>query len=162
MKVRSVLPGIAAVLFLACAGHQRGTPPQVAPAALSLKARAEVLDEVIIMRYGRISTWGRVDACSVYQALGGDSGFRERLGTTARSKLTDESAAACGAPRDEAPVTGRWYIRAISRQGPDDIVVLAGIIGESGTHRETYLLDQGYGHGMWRLREVRMSDFSLD
>ncbi|HET7232954.1 MAG TPA: hypothetical protein VFJ16_23295 [Longimicrobium sp.] len=121
-----------------------------------------MLDEVIIMRYGRISNWGRVDACSVYGVLGGDSGFRERLGTTARSKLTDESAATCGAPRNEAPVTGRWYIRSITPRTAAEIVVLAGIIGESGTHRETYLLDQGYGHGMWRLREVRLSDFSLD
>ncbi len=135
---------------------------QSASTPLPLKLRTEVLDEVIIMRYGRISNWGQVDACSVYRALDRDPGFRERLDATARSKLTGESTAACDAADAAATVRGRWYVREITQNGPDEITVLVSVIGESGTHRETYVLDQRYRRGWWVLREVRTRDFSID
>ncbi|HEU4561353.1 MAG TPA: hypothetical protein VFS20_26100 [Longimicrobium sp.] len=121
----------------------------------------QALDEVIIMRYGRISNWGQVDACSVYRALDRDPTFRERLNTTARSKPTGESAATCETADADAVVRGRWYVREIARSGAEEITVLIGVIGESGTHRETYVLDH-YRQAWWRLREVRTTDFSID
>jgi len=157
--MRGVLPGVIAALVAGCATRQSAAPIET---SLPLRLRAEVLSEVIIMRYGRISDWGRVDACSVYQALERDPTFRERLDTTARSKLTDETAATCSSPHTEAHVQGRWYIREITRGGQAEITVRVGVIGESGTHRELYVLDQGYGRGMWRLRDVRLDNFSID
>lgn len=149
------------VFVTACTGNARaqvqsGTDP------IPLKVRTDVLDEVIIMRYGRISNWGQVDACSVYRALDRDPAFRERLDATARSKLTSESATTCGSTDADAVVRGRWYVREIARSGAEEITVLVGVIGESGTHRETYVVDQRYRRGWWRLREVRTTDFSID
>lgn len=151
------LSSLTALLLAGCAA---GVKPVSSQPALTARERIEVLDEVIIMRYGRISNWGQVDACSVYRALGRDPAFRERLNTTARSKLSAESAGACDST--PAPVRGRWYVREISRTAAGEVGVVVAVYGESGTHRETYVLDQGYGHGMWRLREVRLSDFSID
>jgi hypothetical protein len=159
MKWRIFLAGLAAALAPGCAA---GPGPVPVAAPLSLRVRAEVLSEVIIMRYGRISNWGQVDACSVYRALGGDPGFRERLDTTSRSKLTNETAATCASARPDEHARGRWYIREITRGGPAEITVRVGVIGDSGTHRELYVLDQGYGHGVWRLHHVRMDYFSID
>lgn len=114
------------------------------------------------MRYGRISSWGQVDACSVYRVLDRDPAFRERLDPTARTKLSGESAAACETADAAATVRGRWYVRTITATAPAEIAVLIGVIGESGTHRETYVLDQRYRRGWWVLREVRTTDFSID
>jgi len=157
--MRGLVPGLIAGLVAGCAARQSPAP---IPASLPLRLRAEVVSEVIIMRYGRIADWGKVDACSVYQALERDPTFRERLDTTARSKLTGETAATCSSPQAEAHVRGRWYIREITRGGPSEITVRVGVIGESGTHREIYVLDQGYGRGVWRLRDVRLDNFSID
>lgn len=161
MYWRLLLPGLCAVVT-ACTGGLSPSRAHPDSTPLPLKVRAAVLDEVIIMRYGRISNWGQVDACSVYRALDRAPDFRERLGTTAHSKLTGESAATCESADATTVVRGRWYIREIVPRGPEEIIVLIGVIGESGTHRETYVLDQGYGHDWWRLREVRTTDFSID
>lgn len=161
MHCRLLLTGSCAV-FTACTGGLSPIRVQPDSTPLPAKVRADVLDEVIIMRYGRISNWGQVDACSVYRALDRAPDFRERLGTTARSKLTDESAAACESADATTVVRGRWYVREITPRGPEEITVLVGVIGESGTHRETYVLDQGYGHNWWRLREVHTTNFSID
>ena len=153
---------LGAVVVTACTASSQVTRADAASASIPLKLRADVLSEVIIMRYGRISSWGQVDACSVYRALDRDPSFRERLDTTARSKLTDESAAMCGSADADATIRGRWYVREIARQRADEITVLIAVIGESGTHRETYALDERYRRGWWVLREVRTSDFSID
>ena len=150
------------VILAACTGCAVRAQSGSSTASLPLKTRVEAVDEVIIMRYGRISSWGQVDACSVYRALDRDPAFRERLNPTARSKLSGESAAECETADPAATVRGRWYVRTITATAPEEMSVLIGVIGESGTHRETYVLDQRYRRGWWVLREVRTADFSID
>jgi hypothetical protein len=161
MSWRRAAAGYTLVLAV-CTGCAMRAQQGSAATFLPLKARVEAIDEVIIMRYGRISNWGQVDACSVYRVLDRDPAFRERLNPTARTKLSRESAAECETADPAATVHGRWYVRTITATAPAEIAVLIGVIGESGTHRETYVLDQRYRRGWWVLREVRSADFSID
>ncbi|HEX9939483.1 MAG TPA: hypothetical protein VGB15_20280 [Longimicrobium sp.] len=153
---------LAWAALTACASAGSGAQPA---APLTLEERAQALNEVLGMRYDRISSNPPVDACSVFLVLDRDRGFRERLGQFQRRWLSPESAEACPASLSAHRwINPGWYLREISRGGPDELRVTAvqSVAGQGG-HTETYLLHHGYGDPrLWRLREIRISRFSFD
>lgn len=129
---------------------------------LTLEERAQALDEIIGMRYARISTQPPVDACSMFLVLDRDPRFRDRFGEYQRRWLSPEPAESCPATLRWGDVG--WYLREIHRSGPDELTVVAAqyVVGQGG-HSETYVLYHGYGDPkLWRLREIRIGSFSFD
>ena len=154
---------IVAWAGLAACASAGGAHPLLPP--LTIEERAQALNEVLGMRYARISSTPPVDACSVFLVLDRDPGFKDRLGQFERRWLSPESAESCPATlRAHRWINPGWYLREISRSGPDELRVTAvqSVDGQGG-HTETYLLHHGYGDPrLWRLREIRISRFSFD
>lgn len=146
----------------ACASAGGGAQP-LPP--VTLEERVQALNEVLGMRYDRISSNPPVDACSVFLVLDRDPGFRERLGPFQRRWLSLEPVESCPASLSAHRwINPGWYLREISRSAPDELRVTAvqSVAGQGG-HTETYLLHHGYGDPrLWRLREIRISGFSFD
>jgi hypothetical protein len=130
---------------------------------LGIAERAQALDEVIGMRYERLSERPPVDACSVFLALDRDPSFRDRFSPYQRAKLSPAPAEPCPASLAAQRMDVGWYVRQIVRSGRGELRVVAVRVGEGGGQTETYLLHHGYGDPkLWRLREVRISRFSFD
>lgn len=101
----------------------------------------------------------------MFLVLDRDPRFRERLGEYERRWLSSETAESCPATlRDHRWTNPGWYLREITRSGPDELKVVAtqSVVGQGG-HTETYLLHHGYGDPkLWRLKEIRIGGFSFD
>ncbi|HEU4562778.1 MAG TPA: hypothetical protein VFS20_33420 [Longimicrobium sp.] len=146
-------------------GATQSTSPPRQPEPVPLEERAQALNEVIGERYARISSQPLVDACSMFLVLDRDTRFRERLGEYQRRWLSSELPESCPASlKDHRMGEFGWYLREISRSGPDELTVIAVqyVVGRGG-HSETYVLYHGYGDPkLWRLREIRIGSFSFD
>ena len=151
----SRIAAAVACLLAACAsaGGAAGT------GTIPLAERAQALDEVIATRYGRLSKEPAVDACSVYLALDRDPGFRERLRPFVRQQLSAQAVDACPPTLIQQRRDAGWFVLSITRTGRDELAIDAAANGHGG-HRETYLLEHGYGDRQrWRVREIRIGNF---
>ena len=146
-------------------GATQLAPPPRRAEPVPVDERVQALNEIITMRYARISSQPPVNACSVFLVLDRDARFRERLGEYERRWLSPELPEACPATlREHRWNNPGWYLREISRSGPDELrVIAAQSVDGQGGHMETYVLYHGYGDPKpWRLREIRIDSFSFD
>jgi hypothetical protein len=133
---------------LAPVGHQ-----------LTLGERAQALNEVIGLRYSQLSTDLPVDACSIYLILDRDPSFVGRLGSFARTKLGPVDVADCPASLDLQRRDHGWYVLKIELRGRNELTVVADANAHGG-HREAFVLRHGYADPhLWRVIEVRFTDF---
>jgi hypothetical protein len=140
-------------------GATQSTAPARQPLPLTLEERAQALEDVIRTRYISITDAPAVDLCSVFFALDRDPRFQDRLSAYARSKLSAGSVESCPASAREQRQENGWYVRDFVRSGPDELSVVTAKNGHGG-HRETYVMYHGYGdRKLWRVHEVRISDF---
>lgn len=148
---------VVAICLLAACATAGGAPRETGTSPRA--ERAQVLDEVIATRYDRLSRDPAVDLCSVYLALDRDPGFRDRLRPFVRQHLSTQPVESCPRTLTEQRQDAGWFVLSIARTGRDELTINAVANGHGG-HRETYLLEHGYGDRQrWRVREIRIHDF---
>jgi hypothetical protein len=150
------LTAAIAVLVAGCATASLPAPGGERPA---LDERVQALNEVINVRYSQLATEPPVDVCSMYLVLDRDASLIQRLGQFARARLGEADLASCPTSLDVQRRDHGWYVRGIVRRRAGELIVTADANAHGG-HRETFFLRHGYGDPqLWRVVEVRLTDF---